>query len=289
MRFLREDGRIQPSFCDLCLNGLMSPVAIEAEPMEVRILAVGDVCGEPGLSFLTNRLKSFKKEHDVAFTVVNGENANVVGITPKQADVIFRAGADVITLGNHTWTRTEIQPYLEEQSRILRPANYGTQCPGRGIGVFATPFGDVCVPNLLGRFTLDSNTDNPFPIADGFLDEIRENIVLVDFHAEGTSEKRAMGFLLDGRASAVWGTHTHVQTSDACVLPKGTGYITDLGMTGPVHSVLGIDPQQSIGKFMGDPPRRYSSGKGPCKMEACLFTVESETGRCLNAEAVRLT
>ncbi len=257
--------------------------------MEVRILAVGDVCGEPGLSFLSNRLKTYKKENDISFTVVNGENANVVGITPKQADAIFRAGADVITLGNHTWTRTEIQPYLEEQIRILRPANYGTQCPGRGIGVFSTSFGDVCVLNLMGRFTLDSNTDNPFPIADGFMEEIREKIILVDFHAEGTSEKRAMGFLLDGRATAVWGTHTHVQTSDACVLPKGTGYITDLGMTGSVHSVLGIDPEQSIGKFLGDPPRRYSSGKGPAKMEACLFTVNTETGRCLNAEAVRLT
>jgi metallophosphoesterase (TIGR00282 family) len=145
------------------------------------------------------------------------------------------------------------------------------------------------VLNLLGRFTLDNNTDNPFVIADGFMAEIREKIVLVDFHAEGTSEKRAMGFLLDGKASAVWGTHTHVQTSDACVLPGGTGYITDLGMTGAVQSVLGIDPQQSIGKFMGDPPRRYEAAKGPTKLEGCIFTVDTETGRCLNAEGVRLT
>ena len=147
----------------------------------------------------------------------------------------------------------------------------------------------VCVLNLLGRFTLDNNTDNPFPIADGYMAEIQEKIILVDFHAEGTSEKRAMGYLLDGKASAVWGTHTHVQTSDAAVLPKGTGYITDLGMTGPVHSVLGIDPEQSIGKFMGDPPRRYESAKGPCKMEGCIFTIDTETGRCRSAEAIRLT
>ena len=261
---------------------------IEAMIMSIKILAVGDVCGVPGLQFLENRLKDFQKANDISFTVVNGENANVVVITPRQAEQIFRAGADVITLGNHTWVRTEIQPYLESEARILRPVNYAPQCPGRGIAVFHRDFGDVCILNLLGRFTLDSNTDNPFPIADGYMAEIREKIILVDFHAEGTSEKRAMGFLLDGRATAVWGTHTHVQTSDACVLPKGTGYITDLGMTGAVHSVLGISPEQSIGKFMGNPPQRYDAGKGPAKMEGCIFTVDPESGRCQSAEAVRI-
>lgn len=257
--------------------------------MSVKILAVGDVCGEPGLNYLTANLKRIRAELGVGFVVVNGENANVVGITPKQADAILHAGADVITLGNHTWTRTELRPYLEERRRILRPANFAPQCPGKGIAVYPTPFGDVCVMNLLGRFTLDTNTDNPFVIADGYMEEIREKIILVDFHAEGTSEKRAMGFLLDGRASAVWGTHTHVQTSDAQVLPKGTGYITDLGMTGSVNSVLGIDPEQSIGKFMGDPPRRYESAKGPVKLEGCLFEIDPESGHCLSAEGVRLS
>ena len=147
----------------------------------------------------------------------------------------------------------------------------------------------MCVLNLMGRFTLDVNTDNPFVIADGYMEEIREKIILVDFHAEGTSEKRAMGYLLNGRASAVWGTHTHVQTSDAQVLDKGTGYITDLGMTGAANSVLGIDPEQSIGKFLGDPPRRYEAAKGPAKLEGCLFTIDPESGRCLSAEGVRLT
>ena len=256
--------------------------------MSVKILAVGDVCGEPGLEYLERNLRKLRSEKNIDFVVVNGENANVVGITPRQADAIFRAGADVITLGNHTWIRTELQPYLEERRKILRPANFGPQCPGRGIGVFKTNFGDVCVLNLMGRFTLDSNTDNPFVIADGFMEEIQEKIILVDFHAEGTSEKCAMGFLLDGRASAVWGTHTHVQTSDARVLPKGTGYISDLGMTGPINSVLGIDPEQSIGKFMGDPPRRYESASGPCKLEGCIFEIDPETGRCLNAEGIRV-
>ena len=256
--------------------------------MNVRILAVGDICGEPGLDILTRRLKDYRKEQQINFVVANGENANVVGITPRQADQIFRAGVDVITLGNHTWTRTELRPYLAERTRILRPANFGLQCPGRGIAAYQTDFGGVCVLNLQGRFTLDTNTDNPFAIADGYMAEIREKIILVDFHAEGTSEKRAMGFLLDGRASAVWGTHTHVQTSDAEVLPNGTGYITDLGMTGAANSVLGIDPEQSIGKFLGDPPRRYDAAGGPAKLEGCLFTIDPETGKCLAAEAVRL-
>ena len=256
--------------------------------MSVKILAVGDICGAPGLDHLAKVLRNYRREQGIDFVVANGENANVVGITPKQADQILHAGVDVITLGNHTWTRTELQPYLDERSKILRPANYGPQCPGRGIAVYHAPFGDLCVLNLMGRFTLDTNTDNPFVIADGYMAEIREKIVLVDFHAEGTSEKRALGFLLDGKASAVWGTHTHVQTSDAQVLPKGTGYITDLGMTGAVQSVLGIDPEQSIGKFMGDPPRRYDSAKGPAKLEGCLFAIDPETGRCESAEAIRL-
>ena len=234
--------------------------------MSVKILAVGDVCGEPGLEFLERRLRDFRREKGIDFVVVNGENANVVGITPRQADAILRSGADVITLGNHTWTRTELR-----------------------IEVYHAPFGDVCVLNLMGRFTLDTNTDNPFVIADGYMAEIKEKIILVDFHAEGTSEKKAMGWLLNGKASAVWGTHTHVQTSDACVLDKGTGYITDLGMTGPVDSVLGIDPEQSIGKFMGDPPRRYESARGRSAMEGCIFEIDAETGRCLGVEAVRLT
>lgn len=257
--------------------------------MSVKILAVGDVCGQPGMDYLAKNLKRLRQELGLGFVVVNGENANVVGITPKQADAIFRSGADVITLGNHTWTRTELRPYLDEHRRILRPANCAPQCPGHGIDSYKTDFGDVCVMNLIGRFTLDSNTDNPFVIADGYMQEIREKIILVDFHAEGTSEKRAMGFFLDGKVSAVWGTHTHVQTSDACVLEGGTGYITDLGMTGAIKSVIGIEPEQSIGKFFGDPPCRYDSGKGPAKLEGCIFTVDPETGKCLGAEGVRFT
>ena len=196
----------------------------------------------------------------------------------------------MITLGNHTWTRTEIRDYLERSSRCLRPANYAPQCPGRGMGIYDTPFGPVQVLNALGRFTLDANTDNPFVVVDNLVADTPEDVKvrLLDFHAEATSEKLAMGYFLEGRVSAVWGTHTHVQTSDACVLPGGTGYITDLGMTGAVRGVLGIEVEQSVGKFLGDPPRRYASAGGQCKLEGAIFDVDPDTGLCEGARAVRI-
>ena len=259
----------------------------------MRVLAVGDVCGKPGLEQLRRRLPAVRRTYQVDFAVVNGENANVVGVTPAQCEEIFAAGADVITLGNHTWTRTELRQYLERETRCLRPLNYAPQCPGRGYGIYRTGFGPVLVMNALGRFTLDANTDNPFVQVDGLLAELEQapdpvRIRLLDFHAEGTSEKLAMGYFLEGRASAVWGTHTHVQTSDCAVLPGGTGYITDLGMTGPARSVLGIEVEQSIGKFLGDPPRRYSSAGGQCKMECALFEIDPSSGRCRSAAALRI-
>ncbi|NLC73564.1 MAG: YmdB family metallophosphoesterase [Ruminococcaceae bacterium] len=257
--------------------------------MSFNVLAVGDVVGNPGLSYLSRNLARIKQELGVHFVAVNGENANVVGITPAQAEQIFAAGADVITLGNHTWTRWELQPFLDKNQNILRPANYAPQCPGRGFAVFETAFGPVLVINLMGRFTLDVNTDNPFLLADAIVADHDIKIILVDFHAEATSEKRAMGYFLDGRVSALWGTHTHVQTSDAGVMKNGMGYITDLGMTGAAESVLGILPEQSIGKFMGDVPRRYDAAPGEAKLEGALFKINPEDGKCISVEAVRFT
>lgn len=257
--------------------------------MELKLLAVGDVVADSGLNYLKQRLRGLKREHQIDFCVVNGENASVLGMTPRQAEEIFDAGADVITMGNHTWGRRELIPYLEDNRHVLRPANLPPQQPGYGWGVFETSLGDVAVIDLIGRCGMDYTPDNPFLQVERILKKIRTRLIFVELHAEATSEKLAMGWMLDGRVSAVWGTHTHVQTSDACVLPKGTGYITDLGMTGATRSVLGIDPEQSIGKFMGDPPRRYESGKGPAKLEGCLFEIDPETGKCLKAEGIRLT
>ncbi|MCQ2406518.1 MAG: YmdB family metallophosphoesterase [Oscillospiraceae bacterium] len=256
--------------------------------MIVKVLAVGDVCGRTGLDFLRSKLSYVKNTYGIDFTVVNGENANVVGVTPAQCEDIFRAGADVITLGTHTWTRTEIREHLDKSQRTLRPVNFAPQCPGRGWGEYSRPFGKVCVINAMGRYSLDTNTDNPFVCIDAALEDTDAKIILVDFHAEATSEKLAAGYYYEGRVSALWGTHTHVQTSDCQTLPFGTGYITDLGMTGARRSVLGIDTEQSIGKFLGDPPQRYNGAEGPGKLEGAVFEIDSETGKCLKSEAIRI-
>ncbi len=254
--------------------------------MDFKVLAVGDVVGGPGMDRVCKSLRWMKKKTGADFVVVNGENASVVGITPNQAEDILDAGADVITMGNHTYAKREIVDYMEDASRILRPANYAPQAPGRGYGIYETSIGPVAVIDLQGRVNMDYTPDNPFLEIERILKDIDTKIILVELHAEATSEKLAMGYMLDGRVSALWGTHTHVPTADAQVLPQGTGYVTDLGMTGPKISVLGIQPNLSIAKFRGDLPERYRWAGGPTKMEAVLFTIDSQTGLCRKAERV---
>ena len=249
--------------------------------MELRLLAVGDVVGEPGLAFLNRRLRTLKKQYDVHFTVVNGENASGVGLTPAQANDILNAGADVITLGNHTWNRMQIVRALDENPYILRPANSTSKAPGRGLGVYDGPRGlRIAVLNLIGRCELDFNADSPSAVADKLLKDVDADVVVVDFHAEATSEKGCMAFHLDGKVQALWGTHTHVPTADCQVLPKGLGFVTDLGFTGPALSVLGVRPDQALNRFLGAPPTRFESADGPCKMDAVLFTIDTNTKRC---------
>ena len=255
--------------------------------MLYHILAVGDVVGEEGLRHLSRHLRQVKKLKNIAFAVVNGENVAGNGLTADQAEALFAAGADVITLGNHTWGKVQIADYLEDSPYILRPANYTARAPGRGYGVYDCGRVRIAVMNLIGRCDLDFNADNPFLTADKLLrQEEKPTFTLVDFHAEATSEKLAMAYYLDGRVSALWGTHTHVPTADARVFPKGTGYITDLGMTGPVESVLGIRPEQSVETFLGGLPGRYRVAGGPCKMEGAIFTLESDTGLCVAVERI---
>ena len=254
--------------------------------MDFKVLAVGDVVGNPGLDRVRRRLRQLKRDTSADFTVVNGENAAVVGLLPHQAEDILDAGADVITMGNHTWGKREIVDYMEDCPRILRPANYAPQVPGRGWQIFDTKAGPVAVIDLIGRCNMDYGPDNPFLLVEKILKEIDPKIILVEMHAEATSEKLAMGYMLDGRVSAVWGTHTHVPTADARILPKGTGYVTDLGMTGPRDSILGIRPELSVAKFRGDLTERYRWAEGPTKMEAVLFTIDSATGLCRKAERV---
>lgn len=255
--------------------------------MTVKILAVGDVVAPRGVAYLARNLKKLIKATGAAFTVVNGENASQLGITPEQAEDIFAAGADVITLGNHSFNRREIFSYLDDSPYILRPANFAPQCPGRGMGVYETEFGRVKVINLIGRCSMDFAPDNPFLLVDKLLVQEPCTVTLVDFHAEASSEKLAMGYMLDGCVSAIWGTHTHVQTSDAAVLPNGSGYISDLGMTGPAVSVLGIKPEQSIAMFRGEPRSRFTAAEGTCKLECAVFEIDVQTGRCISVQAMR--
>lgn len=257
--------------------------------MERNILAIGDVVASNGLDYLTRHLRKYKREKQIDFCIVNGENASVVGMTPRQAEEILDAGADVITMGNHTWNRRELAAYLEDSRQVLRPANLPPQQPGAGWNLFETSFGDVAVIDLIGRVGMDYLPDNPFLLVDKILKKIRTKLIFVEIHAEATSEKLAMGWMLDGQVSAVWGTHTHVQTADERILPGGTGYLTDLGMTGPRDSVLGIRPELSIQKFRGDLTGRYEPAPGPCKMEGCIFTVDDASGKCKKIERVAIS
>ncbi len=255
--------------------------------MEFRVLALGDVTSEDGIRHLRKHLSAFKKEHKVDFTVINGENVSGTGVTKAQADGIFAAGADVVTLGNHTWGKMEICNYLEDNRYMLRPANFAPRCPGRGYGVYDCGRFNVAVMSLIGRCDMDYRNADPFLTADKLLkDNEKPTFTLVEFHAQATSEKLALAYYLDGRVSAIWGTHTHVPTADERVFPKGTGYITDLGMTGAIESVLGIEPEQSIESFLGGLPGRYRPASGPCKAQGCLFTLDSESGLCLKVERV---
>ena len=231
--------------------------------MLYHILAVGDVVMEPGLRHLERHLRPLQKWKAIDFTVVNGENAAGVGLTRDQAERIYDAGADVVTLGNHAG-----------------------RAPGRGCGVYDLGGVRIRVLNLIGRCDLAWGADNPFTAADRLLERDAADFTLVDFHAEATSEKLAMGYYLDGRVSALWGTHTHVPTADERVCPKGTGYITDLGMTGSIESVLGIDPRQSVEGFLGGLPGRYRAPEGPAKLQGAIFTLDSATGLCTAVERI---
>ena len=250
------------------------------------ILAVGDIVGESGLIWLEKTLRALRKLKGVNFTVVNGENASNVGLTPQQARRMFDAGADAVTLGNHTFGKRQIQSFLDDEKWILRPANFSYRAPGHGCEIFDLGFARIRVINLIGRCDLDWKAADPFTTADRILKQDAADITLIDFHAEATSEKLALGYYLDGRVSALWGTHTHVPTADERIYPKGTGYITDLGMTGPIESVLGIRPEQSIESFLGGLPGRYATADGACKLQGAIFKINIKTGLCESVERV---
>jgi metallophosphoesterase (TIGR00282 family) len=257
----------------------------------LRILFIADVVGAPGRRALSEQLQTIRAEHEIDACVVNGENAaDGIGITPRLADQLLGLGVDAITLGNHAFRRSEIAEYLDASDRIVRPANTGRLTPGRGLTV--VPVGDVklAVINVLGSLFLHPAT-SMFEVIDDLVETARKEtpLVLVDVHAEATSEKAAMARWLDGRVTAVVGTHTHVQTSDATVLPKGTAFITDAGMTGPHDSVIGVEADLAIRRMRTGLPVRFETAQGGVRIEGAVITCDASSGRASAIESLRVS
>lgn len=247
----------------------------------MKILAIGDVVGGLGCAFLKEKLQDIKDENEVDFVIVNGENsADGNGITQASAKCIFESGADVITTGNHVFRRYEIFKLISTERRIIRPANYPKYTtPGSGIYIGEVRGIKICVVNLMGIVFLE-NLACPFGTMDAILRNIpKSDIIILDFHAEATAEKKSLGFYLDGKISAMFGTHTHVQTADECVLPNGTGYITDVGMTGVINSSLGVRHDLAIRKMRTKLPVKFEFAEGKCRLDGVIFDINETTGR----------
>ncbi len=257
------------------------------DSQQLNILLLGDIIGKPGRKALHAALGSIRRECGADFVLANGENASGgLGITPEVTEELLLLGIDVLTSGNHIWKHKDIKKYLDDQPRLLRPANYPNTSPGKGSGIIETKSGiPIGVINLEGLLFM-SSLNCPFQTADRELDKIRPHaqVILVDFHAEATSEKRALGHYLDGRVSAVVGTHTHIPTADAEVLEGKTGYLTDLGMCGPIDSVIGVRKEQAIARFITKMPQPFQVAGKNVKIQGALLTVDPKTGRCLEIQ-----
>jgi metallophosphoesterase (TIGR00282 family) len=258
----------------------------------MKILFIGDTVGKAGVSIVQTHLKHLQEDLAADLTILNCENAaGGFGVTPKIADQFFDWGIDVLTSGNHIWDKKEIMPYLARHPRILRPANYPADNPGRGLAVLKTRSGEeAAVLNLQGRVFMPA-TDDPFRAADTELAKIPKHIkvIFVDMHGEATSEKVAMGWYLDGRVSAVVGTHTHIPTADARILPGGTAYQTDAGMAGPFYSVIGVVKEDVIRRFLTSIPNKFESASQDAQLNGVFVDVDSETGKARRIERIHRT
>ncbi len=257
----------------------------------MKVLAVGDICAPDGSAFALKIIPQIKRDENIDLVIINGENSAAGnGITHASADMIFAAGADVITGGNHTFRRKEFLDTLETNPFVLRPHNLKDEKVGSGYCLVDMGRCLVAVINLMGQIYLERTPcDNPFKCADILIEKARQDgakYIFVDFHAEATSEKRAMGFYLDGKVTAVFGTHTHVQTSDAQVLPKGTGYITDLGMTGVINSILGVKNDIIINRLRDGDQSRFEQASGKCMLNGCIFETDQKTGLTKSAKSI---
>ena len=254
----------------------------------MKILAVGDIVGESGVRKLKEELPKIKKEKNIDFVITNGENsAGGMGLTEKNFKDIMDAGTNVVTMGNHTWGKKDIFKFIDNPN-LLRPANYPKGVVGKGLGIYECKGKKIAVMNFLGRVDLNILTENPFVLAKEMVEDIQDKVdmIFIDFHAEATAEKIAMGRFLDGKITALFGTHTHVQTADEQILPNGTAYITDLGMTGPKESVIGMNIQASLKRFETTLPEKYKLAEGDCMLNAVIFDVNEESNKVINLERV---
>ena len=259
--------------------------------MSIKILFIGDVVGSPGRAGVKALLPKVKQRFGIDVVIANAENsAGGSGITPRTARDLFQSGCDVLTSGDHVWRRPEVVDVLLKEPHVLRPANFPKVTPGRGACIFKTSQGKkVGVLCLLGKVFIDAMVESPFRIAQEELKLLREetNIIIVDLHAEATSEKVAMGWFLDGEVSAVLGTHTHIQTADERILPKGTAYITDVGMTGPFDSVIGRKKDKIIERFLTGMPTRFELGTEDIELHGVFVEIDEKTGKALKIERIR--
>ena len=252
----------------------------------MKILFIGDIVGTQGTEFLQNNIRTIKEKYSPDVIIANGENsAKGNGITPHSAESLFNAGVDIITTGNHAFRREEIYEYFDTHPSLIRPANCENTQIGNGYVSYDMGKTSLCVINLMGNVYIP-NTKNPFDYISSLLPQIKEKIIIIDFHAETTSEKRSMLFYLNGKVTAIIGTHTHVQTADEEITTNGTAYITDVGMTGPINSVLGIHPHQAIKKLTSIEPVKFSNPDGPCMLNALLIEADTSTGKATNIQRI---
>lgn len=245
----------------------------------MKILAVGDLVGETGVEKLKRILPNLQEAEHIDFTIINGENsAGGMGMTSKIYNELNRLNIDVITMGNHTWGKKDIFTFIGDK-KIIRPANYSKGCPGKGYTIIQKDNKKIAVVNLIGRTDMGVLSDNPFTCIDHIIEKLKVDIIVLDFHAEATAEKIAMGYYVDGRITAMFGTHTHVQTADEKILENGTGYITDIGMTGPENSVIGMDVDASLKRFVTSLPEKYKLAEGSCMLNGVIFDIDDKTNK----------
>ena len=256
----------------------------------MKILAVGDIIGETGIKELKNKLYQIRQKEEIDFVIVNGENAaEGMGITEKNFNDIIAQNVDVVTMGNHTWGKKDIFKFIDHP-KLIRPANYPKGVVGKGYGIYECKNKKIAVINLIGRVYINVLSESPFLVVKDIIKKIKDkvDIIIVDFHAEATGEKITMGYYLDGKVTAVFGTHTHVQTADEKILPKGTAYISDIGMTGPKNSALGMDISVTIKRFETALPEKYKMATGECMLNGVIFEIDDNTNKVKNIIRVNI-